>query len=414
MMTDAQIDAANREVIERIFKADVWVIGLSAAREAVAGLGDRFILHAGPPVAWDEMVLAMRGAVTGALVYEGWAPDLEEADRLAASGRVRFASAHDHGFVGPMAGVVSPSMPVFVFENRACGNRAFATLNEGLGKALRFGANSLEVLDRLRWMRDVLSPALAVALSRAGPLDVRAMMAEALHRGDEVHNRNKAGTALFLKTLFPALARSVRDAETVARVAEFIGGNDHFFLNLSIGASKATLDAAHGVRGSSVVTALAANGRRVGIRVSGLGDRWFTAAARVARGKFFPGYTEADANPDMGDSYISEMAGTGGFAMAAAPAIVSFVGGTPSEALNYTLRMYEITLGEHPLFTIPALDYRGTPTGVDVRKVAATGILPFINTGIAHREAGVGQVGAGLAQPPLSMFEDAVCALRAL
>jgi hypothetical protein len=313
-----------------------------------------------------------------------------------------------------MAGVVSPSMPVFVFENRAHGNRAFTTLNEGLGKALRFGANSPEVLGRLRWMRDVLGPALSKTLAHSGPLDVKLMMAEALHRGDEVHNRNKSGTSLFLKTVFPALARSVREAETVARVAEFIGGNDHFFLNLSIGASKATLDAAHGVPGSSVVTALAANGRRIGIRVSGLGNRWFMAPARVAKGKFFPGYTEADATPDMGDSYIAEMAGTGGFAMAAAPAIVSFVGGSPSEALQYTLRMYEITLGEHRIFKIPALDYRGTPTGVDVRKVVGTGILPFINTGIAHREAGVGQVGAGLAQAPLSIFEEALSALRAL
>jgi hypothetical protein len=383
---------------------------VATAGEVIPGMHDRLLLHAGPPIDWERMSGPLRGAVIGAVLFEGWADDEEEAARLAESGEVEFAPCHHHGAVGPMAGVISPSMAVYVVENVTHGNRSFSTLNEGYGKVLRYGAYSSEVLDRLRWLNDVMAPVLREALSDSEGLDIRALLAEALHMGDEGHNRNKAGSLLFLKLLAPLVARVAPDPKVTAAVLGFIGENALSVLNPVMAACKAMADAAHGVEGSTIVTAMARNGTDFGIRVSGIGDRWFTAPAGTPEGLYFSGFSSADANPDIGDSTITETAGIGGFAMAAAPAIVAFVSGVPSDATNATLEMYEITVAEHEHFTIPALDFRGTPTGIDIRAVVELGITPRINTGIAHREAGIGQVGAGLVRPPAEIFEEALLA----
>ena len=378
------------------------------AREALPGLGGRMLLHAGPPIGWPRMCGPLRGAVIGACLFEGWAATAEEAAALATSGALAFAPCHHHEAVGPMAGVISPSMAVFVVENRRFGSRAHATLNEGLGRVLRMGAYDPSVIERLRWLNRELAPLLAETLRRSGPLDLKSLIAQALTMGDEVHNRSKAATALLARTLAPHIAVSRGD---VARALTFLADTDHFFLNLSMAAAKATLDAAHGIPGSTLVTALARNGTDFGIRVSGTGRTWFTAPAPQVKGLYFPGYGPEDANPDLGDSAITETAGLGAFALAAAPAIVQFVGGTARLAVETTELMYEITVGEHGAFKIPALDFRGTPIGIDIRKVVETGITPAIDTGIAHREPGVGQIGAGLAWAPLECFTQALDAV---
>ncbi|HEY8414698.1 MAG TPA: DUF1116 domain-containing protein [Thermaerobacter sp.] len=405
------IERANKETLRRILDAQPVLVGVAPAGQVIQGMGERMILHAGPPITWERMSGPMRGAVIGGILFEGWARTEEEAVALVERGEVTFDSCHHHQAVGPMAGVTTPSMPVYIVENRAFGNKAFCNLNEGLGKVLRYGAYGEDVLARLRWMRDVLGPVLAAALERTQGIDLKSLIAQAIHMGDEGHNRNKAGSALLVRMLAPALARSGADAATLADVFEFLGNNDLTALNPVMAACKATMDAAHGIAGSTIVTAMARNGTDFGIRVSGLGDRWFTAPSQVPQGLYFPGFKAEDANPDIGDSTITETAGIGGFAMAAAPAIVQFIGGTPRDALNATLEMYEITAGENPAFGIPALDFRGTPTGIDVRKVVETGLVPRVNTGIAHKHAGIGQIGAGLVQPPLECFEQALLAL---
>ncbi len=255
--------------------------------------------------------------------------------------------------------------------------------------------------------------ALAEGLALSDGLDIRALLAEALHMGDEGHNRNKAGSLIYLKLLSPLIARSGCDDGAKARILHFLGDNALSVLNPVMAACKSMADAGHGVEGSTIVTAMARNGTDFGIRVSGLGDEWFTAPAQIPDGLYFPGFTSDDANADIGDSTITETAGIGAFAMAAAPAIVTFVSGTPQDALNATLEMYEITAGEHSHFTIPALEFRGTPTGIDIRKVVELGITPRVNTGIAHREAGIGQIGAGLVRPPMEIFENALMAYAA-
>ncbi len=406
------IDAANAEAHRRITGGRPLLIGMGIARETIPGFHARLLCHAGPPITWERMCGPMRGAIIGAALYEGWANTPEEATTLAASGGIEFAPCHHYHAVGPMAGIISPSMPVFVVKNETYGNLAYCTQNEGLGKVLRYGAYSPEVIARLKWMERELYPALARALEKTGPIDLRSLIAQALHMGDECHNRNKAGTSLLLRVLSPALVEAIDDKAVVARVLRFIDSNDHFFLNLSMPAAKAMLEAAHHIPGSSVVTVMARNGTDFGIRVSGLGDRWFTAPAGEPVGLFFPGYSQADANRDIGDSAITETAGFGGFAIAGAPAIVQFVGGAPADALQATRDMYEITVGEHSAFTIPILNFRGTPVGIDVRKVVETGILPRIDTGIAHKEAGIGQVGAGLLTAPMGCFTSAFAALR--
>jgi hypothetical protein len=404
------IDAANQTAVERMMSARPILKGLATARDVIPGMHDNLLLHAGPPIEWRRMSGPLRGAVIGALLFEGLAPDETRAVAMAEAGEVQFAPCHEHSAVGPMAGVISASMKVYVVENATHGNKAFSNLNEGYGKVLRYGAFSSEVLKKLHWMNDVMGPVLAEAFDAGDGLDVRSLLAEALHMGDEGHNRNKAGSLLYLKWLAPRVARVTPDSAIAGDVLKFIGDNALSVLNPVMAGCKAMADAAHNVEGSTVVSAMARNGTDFGIRVSGLGDRWFTAPCETPRGLWFPGFTAADANPDIGDSTITETAGIGGFAMATAPAIVTFVGSTPKDALNATLEMYEITVAEHRQFTIPALDFRGTPTGIDIRKVVEKGITPRINTGVAHKEAGVGQVGAGLVRPPMAIFEKALIA----
>ncbi len=406
------IDSANQVVIERIRHGQPVLVGMGIAREVIPGMHAHMILHAGPPISWERMCGPTRGAVMGALIYEGLAQDEKEAMRLASSGEIEFSPCHHHHAVGPMAGIVSPSMPVFIIENRAFGNHTYCTINEGLGKVLRYGGMGPEVYARLKWMASDLYPALDRALGiRPKGIDLKSLIAQALHMGDECHNRNRAATSLFLRAMGPALARTNRDNEVLARVIEFIDSNDHFFLNLSMPAGKAMLEPAEGVAGSSIVTVMARNGTDFGIRLASMPERWFTAPAGKVQGLYFPQYTEKDANPDIGDSTITETAGYGGMAMAAAPAITQFVGGTPELATRTTLEMYEITCGEHENLTIPALNFRGTPLGIDVRKVIQTGILPQINTGIAHKDPGVGMVGAGILRAPEACFREAFEAL---
>ena len=415
------IDAANQEVLSRIKRGQAILVGMGIARKVIPGMHDHMILHAGPPIEWGRMCGPTRGAVMGALIYEGLAQDEEEAVKLVESGAIEFSPCHHHHAVGPMAGIVSPSMPVFILENKAFGNpgeggwgnRAFCTQNEGLGKVLRYGGMGPEVYARLKWMETDLFPALDRALQTLpNGIDIKSLIAQAMHMGDECHNRNRAATSLFLRAIGPALARTNKDNEVLAKVIEFIDRNDHFFLNLSMPAGKVMLEAAEGVEGSTIVTVMARNGTDFGIRLASMPERWFTAPAGKVQGLYFPQYTEEDANPDIGDSTVTETAGYGGMAMAAAPAITQFVGGTPQMATQNTLEMYEITFGEHENFTIPALNFRGTPLGIDVRKVMETGILPQINTGIAHKNPGVGMVGAGILRAPEQCFKDAFEALQ--
>ena len=401
------VDAANREALSRILAGKPTLVGVGRAIDDVPGMHDKLVLHAGPPVTWERMSGPMRGAVIGGLIYEKLASNPQEAERLAASGEITFEPCHHHGTVGPMAGVVTASMPVWTMENAAFGNRAYCTLNEGLGKVLRYGANSQEVIDRLRWMETELAPIMASALELRGPVDMKNLIAQVLQMGDEGHNRNRAGTSLFIRELAPFLVQLDVAREKLARVLTFMHGNDHFFLNLTMPSCKCTVDAAAGIEGSSVITTMARNGTEFGIRISGLGDRWFTGPASVVDGLYLPGYGPDDAARDIGDSVITETVGIGGFAMAAAPAIVKFVGGSPADAVRFTLQMYEITVGENDTYQIPALDFRGTPTGIDLLRVVETGILPAINTGIAHKDPGVGMVGAGLVKPPAECFTAA-------
>jgi len=404
------IERANAEATERMMQAQPVLVGLGKAIDVIPGMREDLLLHAGPPITWERASGPMRGAITGALIFEGKAKDEAGAQALVEAGEIQLEPCHHHQAVGPMAGVICPSMSVYILENKTHGNKSYSNLNEGYGKVLRYGAYSAEVLERLRWMEQVMAPILADAIEASGGIDIRALLAEALHMGDEGHNRNKAGSILYTTKLAPFIVKAAKEAGVAADVLRFLADNALSVLNPVMAACKAMVDAAHGIEGSTIVSVMARNGTDFGIRVSGLGDRWFTAPVAVPQGLYFPGFEAADASGDIGDSTITETAGIGGFAMASAPAIVTFVSGTPKDAMNATLEMYEICYSEHKFFTMPPLDFRGTPTGIDIRKVVETGITPRVNTGIAHKEAGVGQIGAGLVRPPMAMFEAALVA----
>jgi hypothetical protein len=412
---DPRRPGANQQALAAMLGVTARLVDVAPAAQLL-GLERGEFLHAGPPIEWSRASGPLRGALMGAAALEGLVENPEDAEALFARGdSVSFEPCHHRSAVGPMAGVVSPSMWMWVLEDGD--RRTYCTLNEGLGKVLRYGAYGTEVLTRLRWMNDVLGPLLQTAVRRvrddSGPIDVTGILTQMLQMGDEAHNRNRAGTLMLLCDLGPAMVGS-GDAGDVAEALRFVGGNDHFFLNLAMPACKLALDAARDIPGSTMVVAMARNGTDFGIQVSGTGDEWFTGPAQLADGLFLGDYGPDDANPDIGDSAITETAGIGGFAMATAPAIVRFVGGSVPDALATTRRMHEITLGENPRWSVPVLEFQGTPTGIDVSLVCRTGILPQINTGMAGRVAGVGQVGAGLVTPPAEIFPAALRRLAEL
>lgn len=407
-MIAEKIAAANKETLDRILSGQPTLVGIGKAGDDIPGMTKKTILHSGPPVTWEKMSGPQKGAVIGGLIYERLASNEEEARALAASGEITFDSCHHHETVGPMAGIVTYSMPVWIIQNKTFGNYAYCTLNEGLGKVLRMGAFSEEVITRLDWMEKTLGPVLKEALEIHGEMDIKTLIAQILQMGDEGHNRNKAGTSLMIRQLAPAIVMTKFSDNEKVEVLNFLNSNDHTFLNVSMPACKATMDPAGGIKYSTIVYTMARNGYEFGIRVSGLGNRWFTGPAELIKGLYFPGFSEEDACPDMGDSCITETTGIGGFAMATAIPIVQFVGGEPQDAINYSKSMYEITDAENNVYKMPILDFRGTATGINIQKVVETGILPVINTGIAHKEPGVGQVGAGVVHPPMKCFEDAL------
>ncbi|HUK51175.1 MAG TPA: DUF1116 domain-containing protein [Terriglobales bacterium] len=407
-----EIEKANQSAVDRMMESDPFWVDIGPARKLIPGMKDKMLLHAGPPIEWTKMSGPMQGAVIGGIIYEGWANSQSEAEKLAKSGQITFIPNHHHNAVGPMAGIISPNMPVYLVQDRKYESKTYSNLNEGIGKVLRYGAFSSEVIQRLTWMRDTLAPTLTATIqevkkSKPG-VAMKPIITQALTMGDDCHNRYNAATSLFLKEITPFMMQAGLEKSTMIDSFNFMAQNNFTLLNLGMATGKAISLAAHNIKYSTIVTVLTRNGTDAAIWVSGLGNQWFVAPAPVPKGVWFPGFTEKDANPDLGDSAITETAGYGGFAMAAAPGIVSWVGGSVAYAVENTQKMYEITYTKNRNFIIPFLDFQGTPTGIDIRKVVRTGITPTINTGIAHRNAGIGQVGAGIVSFPLEIFKLAL------
>jgi hypothetical protein len=406
---------ANRQAVQRIAAASPFLIGIERAGGVIPDLSPLDFLHAGPPLAgWHEVCGALRGAVVGTLLHCGAARDATAAEGMAAAGEIRLISAQDRLALGTYGGVITRDTPVLVVENRGTGTRAYAALNEGRGKALRYGSYDAETLARLDWLEGEFAELLDAAVRRSGGIDLFAILEQALHMGDDGHSRQKAASALFANIIAPFIAEAGLRAESSARALRFLAQNDIFFLPLTMAAAKSAMLAAEGISGAAMVTAIAFNGATGGIRVAGLSGRWWTAPVPIARGQYFTGYEAKEAGPVIGDSEIAETMGLGAFAMAGAPALARYVGGSVEEATRLTGEMYGITIAEHPRFKIPALDYRGTPLGIDVRRVVESGVTPVFNTGIAHRTPGIGQIGAGFGRVPLACFTAARTALDAL
>jgi len=404
-----KIDIANQEALKRINSAEPELVDIKYAKDVIPNMDKYTIGHAGPPIKWEDMCGPLKGAIVGAIVYEELAETLEEAEKLVLEGKIKFVSNHSMGCVGPMTGMITYSMPLYEVRNSTFGNYAYCTFNEGLGKVMRFGANGPEVIERLRWLEKSLAPAIKKALASSGPVSLKVLIAKALSMGDEMHQRNIAASALLVRTLMPHLVKVVDDKAELEKITAFITGNDQFFLNIAMATGKATMDPVKNIPNCSVVTAMSRNGTTFGIKVSALGDKWFEAPCLMPKGLYFPGFSEKDANPDIGDSAICETFGIGGFTMGSAPAVVRFVGASSvREAMDYTNDMGEITVGTSPHYIMPTMDFAGAPTGIDIRKVVETGILPVINTGMAHKEPGIGQVGAGIVRAPMDCFINAL------
>lgn len=405
------VNEANKAVVDKIVGAAPFLVDVVPAKEKIKELNNgKVLLHAGPPITWDDMTGPMQGSCIGAAIYEGWADTPEAAEKMLAAGEVTFIPCHHVNAVGPMGGITSANMPVLVVENRSDGNEAYCIMNEGIGKVLRFGANSKEVIDRLKWMQHVLGPTISNALKLTEDgLNLNVMMAKAITMGDEFHQRNIAASLIFLKEISPYIVQLDMDEKDRKDVIQFLADTDQFFLNIAMAAGKAIMDGARKIQEGTVVTAMCRNGKEFGIRISGMGDQWFTAPVNTPQGLFFTGYTQDDANPDIGDSAITETLGVGGMAMIAAPGVTRFVGaGGFQDALATSNEMAEICVGQNSNWTIPTWDFQGACLGIDARKVVETGIEPVINTGIAHKQAGVGQVGAGTVRAPKACFEKAL------
>lgn len=410
----ASINEANEAVIEKIKSARPFWVDVALAGDVIPWLkAGKNLLHAGPAITWDEMTGPMQGACISACLYEGWAATDVEAIELLKSGAIGFEPCHHHNAVGPMGGITSANFPMIVVQNQTDGNYAYCNMNEGIGKVMRFGAYGEEVQQRLRWMRDELMPALKQALSLTeNGVDLGALMAQGVTMGDEFHQRNIATSALLLRTLAPKLSLLEMDKNIISRVFNFLSITDQFFLNLAMAFCKCAMDAGAQIKAGSIVTAMTRNGKNFGIRVSGLGDQWFTAPVNTPEGLYFTGYSQEQANPDVGDSAITETYGIGGAAMVAAPGVTRFVGvGGVDVALDISEEMCEIYMTQNSLLQIPSWNFHSACLGLDVRSVVETGITPIINTGIAHKEPGIGQIGAGTVRAPLACFEKALQAL---
>lgn len=405
MSLKERIHAANEEAFRRLVAADPVLVDVAPASEVIPGLKDRMILHAGPPVGWDRMCGAQRGACIGMCLFEGWARDAGEAQRMLEAGEIALEPNHTHGAVGPMAGTTTRNMWVWVVENRAFGNRACCRQVESFQQ---FGDFSDPALEGLRAWRDNWAPSLRDALHGMGSLPLKPLIARAMMMGDELHNRVVASSSLFANAMAPALAGSSISTDRIVSTLQYIGNHPFLFLGLSMAAAKAAMDPLRGIEACSVVTAMARNGTDFGIQVSGLGGEWFTAPAPRVQGLLLPGWREEDAGLDMGDSAITETAGWGGFALGGAPGILSFVGGTAAQALAYSRDMRAITVGRSPDYLMPALDFEGTALGIDIRKVVQANLTPVIDTAIAHREPGHGTLGGGLVRPPMACFTQAL------
>lgn len=408
-----EIDQYNNQVAERLKDAQPFLVDVVPAYTVIPQLNGKVLLHAGPPsITYPEMTGPMQGSCIGAVLFEGWAENEDQAKRMLEAGEIQFIPCHHVHAVGPMGGITSCNMPVMVVENKLDGTRAYCIMNEGIGKVLRFGAYSKEVVDRLIWMKDVLGPVLAAALKQVeGGINLNVIIAKAITMGDEFHQRNIAASLIFLKEVAPLIVSMDWDGKEKEEVINFLAKTDQFFLNVMMATGKSMADCARKFEKGCIVTAMTRNGRNFGIRISGLGDQWFTAPVNTPNGLYFTGFSEKDANPDIGDSAITETVGVGGMAMVAAPGVTRFVGaGGFEDALKVSNEMEEICITHNPNFTIPTWDFKGTPLGIDIRKVVATGITPLINTGIAHKEAGVGQVGAGTVRAPYGCFEKALIA----
>lgn len=408
----ANIDEANQAVIDRIVASQPVLIDVKPARELIPEFSEgKLLLHAGPPIKWENMTDPMKGSCIGAALFEGWADSAEAALALLASGAVKFMPCHHVNAVGPMGGITSPSMQLLVVEDRACGNRAYCTMNEGIGKVLRFGAYSAEVVDRLKWMRDVLGPTLSLALKAEGELPLNPLIAKAVAMGDEFHQRNISASLLFLKEMAPRIVKLDIPQADKESVMHFLAVTDQFFLNVMMACGKAVMDDARQITCGTVVTAMCRNGENFGVRIAGMGDEWFTAPVNTPQGLYFTGYCAGDASPDLGDSAITETFGVGGMAMIAAPAVTRFVGaGGFEDALATSNEMMEIVISRNPNFIVPTWNFSGICLGIDARKVVEKEITPVINTGIAHKVAGFGQIGAGTVHPPIECFRKAVMA----
>jgi hypothetical protein len=400
-----KIEAANAEAVKRINDADPVLIDIAPAGEVIPGLTDRMILHSGPPVDWQRMCGAQRGAMMGAAIFEGWARDADEAGKLLQSGAIRFEPNHPHQAVGPMAGTISASMPVWVVENKTFGNRAFCRQVEG---RQQFGDYSDGALQGLRQWRDVWAPALRKGLLQMGGLSLKPIIAKALQMGDELHNRPVAASSLFANAMACPMIEAGVAKDNLIGTLKYITNHELIFLALAMAAGKASADPAAGIEYSTVVVAMARNGTEFGIRVSGLGEEWFTAPSPRVNGLYFPGYAGEDAGADMGDSAITETVGWGGFVLAGATGILALVGGTPEEAMAYSKDMRQITVIASPNYRMPIMGFQGAPVGIDIRKVVQTGIVPIIDTAIAHRNPGYSIIGAGLVRAPMECFKKAL------
>lgn len=411
-MTYKTIDEANKAVIDKIVAGAPFLLDVVPAKSVIKELNGKVLLHAGPPINWENMTDPMKGSCVGALLFEEWASTEEEARKILNNGEIDFIPCHHVDAVGPMGGITSGNMPVLVVENRTDGNRAYCTMNEGIGAVLRFGAYNEEVVNRLRWMRDILGPTLSRTLKQMDEgMNLNVIIAKSVAMGDEFHQRNIAASLNFLKEVVPIISDMDMDEKDRKDVLVFLADTDQFFLNPMMAAAKAVMDGARMIEEGTVVTAMTRNGENFGIRISGMGDEWFTGPVNTPKGLYFSGFSEEDGNPDIGDSAITETFGVGGMAMIAAPAVTRFVGtGGFNDALKISNDMTEITIDHNSNFPVPTWDFKGIVLGIDARKVVETGILPVINTGIAHKIAGKGQVGAGTVTPPLECFEKAVTA----
>ena len=407
-----QIDEANEVVMNILLNGQPTWVDVRPALEVIPEFKKNLLLHAGPPIQPQDIVLALRNTLCGAALHEGLAKTFDEAWKMIEKGEILIDSAQDYSCSCGAAMVTSASTPVLVGKDTVFGGEGFSAIHPGsTPRCLRWGYYDDDIEKNLSWFCDIYGPALGEAVRNTGGINMRAIMSRTAGMGDENHVRQTASSFALVLNLIPEVLKlDIPQRDDVIRA--LVDCSEKFYLHVLMAGIMGVLKSAKNIPMSTIMIAMGGNGTEFGLQFCGTGNQWFTVKAPKILGQFLnPTWTEEEMCGYLGDSCVTEIYGLGGLSAISGPAFVRLTGGSFADAKKRTEDARAICLGEHKFAPVPWDDYRGFPVGVDMRKVVATTILPTSHGGSTRLVGGQG--GAGSILIPSECFKQGLRAFHA-